>query len=145
MFDISDEKFTYENKMSIGIITLIMCVFSSTNHYIGSMGLIICLPAIFLIIPSPTVRNNKVLGIFTGIISLFGVCGALITFFDSYLDLSSLIRTIFLISSLLSLFCAFLLTIETLPNNQKKNIYCQHCGKPIKENSTYCNSCGEKI
>ena len=171
-------KITYENKTSIGVVGLILAflfwAIGSPNIGLGDVLLLI-FPAIFLVIPSETLKNNKILGIISAVILLLlllvgiSTMSVVITEYlpDSYMFPEGYVAKMFIaqllqiILCLYGLFCAYLLTIETKENqtstnSQNRNIvannnakkfdkYCTECGQGLFEDSNFCPSCGTKL
>ena len=168
-------KITYENKTIIGVVGIVLAIFFwILAPSIGFLGaLISVLPAILLIIPSPTVKNSKALAIITGIILLIwliaGISHFMMVIYD-YMPMSMLyepgyVETMYvadileIILVIYGLICAFILAIPTEPkggltttntpsNNNaevKYDKYCSKCGTGLKNDAKFRSSCGSEI
>ena len=168
-------KITYENKTIIGAVGIVLAIFFwILSPNIGFLGALLCvLSAILLVIPSPTIKNSKALGIITGIILIVLFIVGISHFYmviTDYMPMSiafeagyvesmfmaDLLQTILVIYGL---FCAFLLTIPTEPktnttsnknsttNNSeiKFDKYCSECGHGLSNDSKYCPGCGTEV
>lgn len=169
-------KITYENKTIIGAAGIVFAIFFWV--LCPSIGLFIALisilPAILLIIPSESIKNSKALGIITGIITaillfifivyFIFVVGDYVSsswaFEPGYVESMYLASLLQIILALYGLICAFLLTIQTEPNQRKiatstniinQNVekkydkFCSECGEGLYNNSKFCPSCGTKV
>lgn len=172
-FDELKSKVTYENKTIFGIVGIIVgFMFWGIGHPGIGIGdvLILIFPAILLMIPNETIKNSKVLAIisiiilllflFVGLASLSVIISDYLPtsfmFYDGYVESMLLSNILQLILCIYGLFCAFLLTIQTKPqqsgittsatnNNQKYDKYCQKCGHGLFNGSKFCPGCGTKL
>ncbi|AMD17367.1 hypothetical protein TL18_04635 [Methanobrevibacter sp. YE315] len=168
---------TYENKTIFGVVGIIVgFLFWAIGHPAIGIGdvLILIFPCIFLIIPNQTIKNSKALAIISIVILLLfllvGISSLFITvtdympssymFYDGYVETMLLADILQLILCIYGLFCAFLLTIPTEPeqavmksfnNNTIKNSgikydkYCSECGHGLINNPRFCPGCGTKL
>ena len=151
-------KITYENKTSIGVAGLILAfvfwAIGSPNIGLGDVLLLI-FPAIFLVIPSESIKNNKILGIISAIILLLlllvgiSAFSVVITEYlpDSYMFPDGYVAKMFIanllqiILCIYGLFCAYLLTIETKQN--KTSINSQNMNSIVNNTIKYDKYCSE--
>ena len=175
-------KVTYENKTTFGIVGIVLALFfwAIAHQNIGLMDvLILIFPAIFLIIPNETLKNNKPLAIISiiiiGLLLIVGISRFIVIvteylpdtylFPEGYVAKMFLANIVQLILAFYGLFCAFLLTIQTKPN--QKNIissnniikttnnsntndvkfekYCSNCGQGLFKDAKFCSSCGKQL
>lgn len=160
MLDILNSKITYENKTIFGVIGIILgLIYWVRYSYIYSSGFILIfilfnLPNILLIIPNPKIKNNKILAIISTIILLLLLIFYTTIMFDRLFFIFTVILIIY------GLFCAYLLTIQTEPNqinavsnntNMPNNTittfdkYCSECGHGLMNDAKFCPGCGRKL
>lgn len=175
-FDGFKSKITYENKTIFGVVGLIVgFLFWGIGHPAIGIGdvLILIFPCILLLIPSPTIKNSKILAIismiilllllFVGISSLYAILTQYVpdswAFQPGYVETMLLADVLQLILCIYGLFCAFLLTVQTEPktsggtsiknanlNNEIKfDKYCSKCGHGLLSDSKFCPGCGVKV
>ena len=170
-------KITDENKTIIGVVGLILAfLFWGIGHPNIGLGdvLLLIFPAILLIIP--TIKNSKALGIISAIILVIllivGLSAFSVVIFeylpDSYMFPDGYVAGMFIanvlqiILCLYGLFCAYLLTVPTIPNGSSNVIsnnivksgsnrimqydkYCIECGHGLMEGSKFCPKCGTDL
>ncbi|WP_296874636.1 zinc ribbon domain-containing protein [uncultured Methanobrevibacter sp.] len=172
-------KITYDNKTIFGIVGIIVgFLFWGIGHPGIGIGdvLILIFPCILLIIPSPTIKNSKVLSVISIIILLLLLLVGLSSlseiliyylpdsymFADGYVESMLLSDILQLILCIYGLFCAFLLSIQSEPN-QTKNVvsstnynmsnnatknfdkYCTECGQGLMNDAKFCPGCGRNL
>ena len=147
---------TYEKKTTFGVIGIILafiCWVCKLHFYLGFIPILILilfnLPSILLIMPDPKIKNNKILAIITTILLLVLIFLLWIWIWG---DIFSIILIFY------NFFCAYLLTIQTEPNqintlyyNMSNNTrttfdkYCSECGHGLMNDAQFCPGCGRNL
>ncbi len=149
---------TYEKKTTFGVIGIILafiCWVCKLHFYLGFIPILILilfnLPSILLIMPDPKIKNNKILAIITTILLLLLIF-LLWIWIWIWGDIFSIILIFY------NFFCAYLLTIQTEPNqintlyyNMSNNTrttfdkYCSECGHGLMNDAQFCPGCGRNL
>lgn len=166
-------KITYESKIIMGIIAILVNLFCFIL-FVRVEGLveflILLIPPIFLIIPSETIKNSKILGSISLILVFMVLCSYLWTMtqgsmsaYDYYYYYYSYSHTyvyycwvLCVFNTIVSLISASLLFIKTPKSNSRTSnnsqvfsndikYFCKFCGSKLEDNAVFCSKCGKKI
>ena len=165
---------TFDKKTKFGLIGIILCMFYwglNTGHDFLRF-LIMCLPAVLLIIPKDNIQYNKILSIICVVLliisTIFSFRSLIMMFGHARLYL--ILKVILLIiCNIYELFCALLLFIpndgnlDELPsfirnqgmdktynafnnvNAGNSNKFCRECGAKLNADSAFCPECGKRV